>query len=216
MEKIKMYQVEPEWQESPLMIDRECGVVGDTYPDVIFVNMETGTYAETVYNKIISCFLEWEYDIEHGCTATEILNDEFPLENGKKWSTQKVSKFKKLLEKDGTKDFYEGKVFTDLLSLIIGGTWKYRTIRGYCQSDWENIIYNSDTLSDEDIHRIECEYFNMGLEFSIDNTRGYYIINDYSFESIKKELSEMIGCNTDDIELYMFDGYTKIPKYKQV
>lgn len=55
----------------------------------------------------------------------------------------------------------------NVLNLIFGGNWKYITIRGCCQGDWADFIYNAAVISDEEVEYIESVYFNTGYELGI-------------------------------------------------
>lgn len=55
----------------------------------------------------------------------------------------------------------------NVLNLIFGGDWKYKTIRGCCQSDWADFIYNAAVISDEEVEYIESVYFNTGYELGV-------------------------------------------------
>lgn len=54
-----------------------------------------------------------------------------------------------------------------VLSLAKGGCWKWKTIRGCCQSDWQIIYYDSAKVSDDCIDYIEAVYFGTGIELGI-------------------------------------------------
>ena len=55
----------------------------------------------------------------------------------------------------------------NVLNLIFGGNWKYKIIRGCCQGDWADFIYNAAVISDEEVEYIESVYFNTGYELGI-------------------------------------------------
>ncbi len=101
------------------------------------------------------------------------------------------------------------------LDLITGGAWKYRTIRGYCQGDWQDIYFDSREYNDEDIKIFEMDYFNMGDEWSV------YPENDendqtgiYTYKNPRAEIASAFGIKEEEIELYVFDGYERTVKYK--
>lgn len=55
----------------------------------------------------------------------------------------------------------------NVLNLIFGGNWKYTTIRGCCQGEWADFIYNAAVISDEEVEYIEAVYFNTGYELGV-------------------------------------------------
>lgn len=55
----------------------------------------------------------------------------------------------------------------NVLNLIFGGNWKYKTIHGCCQSDWADFIYNAAVISDSEVNYIESVYFNTGCELGV-------------------------------------------------
>lgn len=118
-------------------------------------------------------------------------------------------------------------IFCRVLSIVDGKKWGWKIIRGYCQGDWNEIFYPVDDWSREALAAFEIEYFNTGSEWIIhdeENTpegpediSGYscYIVADTE-EGIRKELAAVAGCAPSDLVLYVFEGYTHIPKYKAV
>ena len=60
-------------------------------------------------------------------------------------------------------------IFCRVLSIVDGKKWGWKIIRGYCQSDWNEIFYPVDDWSREALAAFEIEYFNMGSEWIIDD-----------------------------------------------
>jgi hypothetical protein len=222
---MKLYakQIAPEYQESPLFID-EC------FPDNIILcgNRDYEAHTTEEYDRIEQCFDELceEYEnIKEGSSSyykniTELLKDYFPGV----YSTKKVHFFKTILEKYGTRYYYEGDYIIDMLELITGKEWRKRTIRGCCQSDWQEIIYPWKEWTNEAISEFETMYFNMGSEWIIHDSEeepkspedisGYSIYcTSWDDEGIKRELVEAAGYEPEEIVLYEFSGYTKSPVY---
>lgn len=52
-----------------------------------------------------------------------------------------------------------------ILTVITGSEWDWRTIRGSVQREWNIFYYNTKVWSEEDIRRLEIEYFNLGTEY---------------------------------------------------
>lgn len=102
------------------------------------------------------------------------------------------------------------------LELLTGHKWRSVTIRGDCQSDWQEMLV-SDDVSDKDVRYIEMCYFNTGMEFVVyvskkdfDNNVGgcsYYV---ESLQDLRDRLDD------EDVHVFMFDGYQKVATYKEV
>ena len=223
---MKLYakQIAPEYQESPLFYDEEF------FPDNIIVtgNCDYNSHTTEEYDKIIQCFEELceEYESIKDHTsgfyknATELLQDYFPG----KYSTKKIHFFKEILEKYGTRYYYEGDYITDMLELVTGKEWRKSIIRGCCQGDWQEIIYPVNEWTKESIEEFEIMYFNTGSEWIIHEEEydpespedisgcSVYCIS-WNEEGIKKELANAAGYDPEEIILYYFSGYTKSPVY---
>lgn len=223
---MKLYarQIAPEYQESPLFYDEEL------FPENIIVtgNRDYNSHTTPEYDQIIQYFdelcEEYEYIKARNSSfyknATELLQDHFPG----KYSTQKVHFFKEILEKYGTRYYYEGDYITDMLQLVTGKEWRKRTIRGCCQGDWQEIIYPVEEWTTEGIEEFEIMYFNTGTEWIIheeenkpegpEDISGCSVYcTSWDIEGIKKELTDAAGYAPEEIILYEFSGYTKSPVY---
>ena len=105
------------------------------------------------------------------------------------------------------------------LSIVTGKNWKYKRICGCCQSDWNYIYYREDLWTDKEIEYFEIEYFNLGEEWRVVDEEGeecYYYTHELSDVYKRQELVEIIGCNVQDLTLYAFGGWEKIPKYYEL
>lgn len=222
---MKLYarQVNPEYQESPLFFD-EC------FPENIIVtgNRDYNSHTIDEYERIEQCFDELCEEYENIKThnssyyknATELLQDYFPG----KYSTKTIHKFKEILEKYGTRYYYEGDYIVDMLEIVTGKEWRKRTIRGCCQSEWQEIIYPVNEWTKESIEAFEIEYFNTGSEWEIhdnendpecpEDITGFCVYcTSWNDEGIKKELIEAAGYEPEEIIMYEYAGYTKTPVY---
>ena len=86
----------------------------------------------------------------------------FMLNSGVKIHANRVQFYKALTS---CKDDSENAC--NVLNLIFGGNWKYKVIRGCCQGDWADFIYNAAVISEEEVNYIEAVYFNTGYELGI-------------------------------------------------
>lgn len=55
----------------------------------------------------------------------------------------------------------------ELLSIITGGRWEHYTLRGVCQSDWQDFYCDKRLWPFERVKEFENAYFNMGYEVEI-------------------------------------------------
>lgn len=53
----------------------------------------------------------------------------------------------------------------EILSIITGSQWGLTTLRGSVQREWNTFYYDTTIWSQEDIKRLEIEYFNLGTEY---------------------------------------------------
>lgn len=227
-------QINPEYQESPLYTFKDeienifilgnrdfCGVNVDEYNE--FINQ-----LESVLTAIDEGFGEFYYQYEN---LEECLKNE--LYGSVEMNEKIIETWEKLLNDNFDIDSYADVCCA--LDLYTGKTWKYTTIRGCCQGDWQNVIYCIDNWNNEDIKRLEIEYFNIGSEWliyenpiedevltsknfdinDIDYDYGTYCYN-WSDEGIRQEIADCIGCNVKDVVLFKFDGYTRIVNYTMV
>lgn len=103
--------------------------------------------------------------------------------------------------------------FLEALTLITGYEWKKTTIHGYCQSDWQEVYYNSEKVGEAEIEALEAYYFNTGEEYEIDGC-CYYVVHCHTYDAIREELAKAIGAEPENIKLKIFSGYTKTPIYE--
>lgn len=96
---------------------------------------------------------------------------------------------------------------TMFLSMRTGNTWKRKSVCGYCQRDYTDVIYCSDRYSEKSAQVIGEIYLGCGKEFSItfldetgketETVYGYYVADcEYTTDA---ELKELI-CSYEGIE----------------
>ena len=226
-------QIAPEYQTSPFYWT-------DRTPDGIIFdgNRDYNRRTTPLYERIIDSYEELAREIESinardgyaaYTSATEAINAYFPpLEyRNKPYSTRDIHAIREALSLYGTREYYNGRYVTAMLSAITGEEWTNATIRGNCQGDWQNIIYNRALWTSDDIATLEIEYFNTGSEWIIhdenaapdtpEDISGYSVYcYGWNDEQIRAEIASAAGVNPDDVILFEFSGYTKIAKYKEV
>lgn len=192
--KYKAYQIAPEYQESPLYLDRDFAEFEGME---ICGNKHYKRYASATFDEVLKC-------LEYG----DFSNFEF--------TGYKAERLGELCDKYGTRGALDEQIITEALSIVTGQKWEYKQIFGCCQSDWNIIYYRPELWSAAALCAFEIEYFNTGTEWSIQDENGEEITSVYTYEhnQEKEEIAEALDVNTADIVLYWFDGWTKIEKYR--
>lgn len=239
--KIYARQIAPEYQESPLLLDKEFWSEGI----ILDGNRHYNSHTIPAYDQIVRYFDEmageWEndgcyYTYEDGkpimhkrkreCTIAEYLREYgFRREDGKIWTTKQRHEWRLLIEGDQAADSDE--VILAALRLITGHKWDTTTIRGCCQGDWQNVYFDAEKWSHEELDYFETEYFNTGSEWIIHNgerkpknpgdIEGYSIYcHGWNEDQIKQEIAEAEGGKAKEVVLFVFKGYANIPIYEAV
>lgn len=192
--KIKAYQVAPEYQESPLYLFDEWGEME------IYGNDDYKRHTSAVFDEVLNALNNGTFDD----VDTE----------GKD-----VDRLEALADKYYTSRANNQEIIAEALSIMTGEKWKYMCISGCCQSDWNYIYYRPDMWNEKALQYFETEYFNTGDEWVLEDEEGdswgSVYTHEYNNDERKKEIAENIGVETNDISLYLFDGWTKTAKYKE-
>lgn len=240
--KIYAKQVAPEYQESPLFLD-EC------FPDNIILDGNSYCKSHTTpeYEQI-KCYFdemagEWEnqnfyyewagsgytkHKKKPDYNIAEILKDYgFTRTDGKAWSNEQKHEWRLLMEREEAAD--DEKVILTALELLTGHKWESGTIRGCCQSDWQDIYYRVDKWNREALNAFEIEYFNTGTEWIVDdgefdpendsplNINGCSTYcTEWNEDGIKREIADAFGGSPEDVVLYAFEGWSRTPNYREV
>lgn len=99
--------------------------------------------------------------------------------------------------------------------------WERGTICGYCQSDWNNVLYKANDIKNLDL--LEAYYFGMVADI-YDETEGVsaVVTNDTLWKAqrentLRELINELLDIPKDEeIEVYESDGYIQQTKWKQV
>jgi hypothetical protein len=104
------------------------------------------------------------------------------------------------------------------LHLLTGKRYDVRTIRGYCQGDWQTVFYPVEDYSREALDILEIEYFNLGTEWAVnvDGCDVYVYAYSDTPEKIRAEIAAAVGAQVEDIQLHVFAGWERTPEYKEV
>ena len=226
-------QVSPEYQESPLFLGDEF------FPDniAVFGNRDYEEHCPDFINKVWEVLRQGELaDVLENVkewadwykNATEAITDYLPPEHGGRYSTNAIHALKNyVIDFSSCPSSREYEILCNVLSIVSGKKWDYRKISGCCQSNWNYIFYPVDEWTSEQIVAFETEYFNTGTEWIIhdeeeapespEDINGYsvYCIS-WNDEGIRKEIADAAGVSPEEVIMYSFDGYRKIPVYKAV
>ena len=112
-----------------------------------------------------------------------------------------------------------------VMSLVSGKPYHMHDIHGCCQSDWNYVICPDEmTVGNPSIiQAIESEYFNTGSEWMVyesedacesdDCGSSIYILD---MQNPREVIATCYGVMPTDVEMYAFDRYEKIPKYRRM
>ena len=194
--KIKAYQVAPEYQESPLWLFDEVPEGLEIYGNRNYIRRTSETFDE-----VLEC-------LEYGDFS------------GLGFTGQKAERLEELCNKYYTRGANNNAIIAEALSIVTGQKWEYRQISGCFQSDWNYIYYRPEEWTEKALEYFEVEYFNTGDEWRIEGEEGEDFGSIYTHEwnddEQKREIAENIGVDPGDVTLYLFDGWTKTAKYKEV
>ena len=145
---------------------------------------------------------------------TEVIYDYLPPENGKRYSNIEIHNIVDCINKYN--NCYRAvdcnNIICDMFTIVSHKKYNWRTIRGCCQDEWNEVFYPTDKYSIEDIRAFETYYFNTGTEWIIlnDDTIPECAedIDGYSMYcvtyDVKKEIAAIEGVNPEDVILYEY------------
>ena len=165
-----------------------------------------------------------EYDLEtnYNNSIKAYAEDRLPKrKNGKRFSTQQLRLMKLALDQN-----LEEAFIAECISAVMCEEYKVTYLKGSVQREWV-IAYVPESMKDNEIAYIEAIYFGTGTEVMIhddadepkngDDVSGYcFYTTKYFADDLKEEIAERVGCSTNEVVLFMFDGYQRTPKYKRV
>lgn len=109
---------------------------------------------------------------------------------------------------------YNDETIIKYLSLYYGEEYETRTIKGYCQGDW-NTIYYPVSETDGTINYIEALYFGKYDEFYLEDEDCFSIVTHSDLWSDpKKAVAEAFNLNPEEVEVYEITSYQRVPTYQ--
>lgn len=228
--KIYARQVPPEYQESPLLLTPH------DWPENVFVFGNRDYNRHDEYLQRVRLGLEeaasaWDY-MQDGrpyyVSWAAALNDLLePWEERGQYTRVERGKWADICRRYVECESYEeNDILCEALEMISGEEWRSGTIRGCCQSDWQEIIYPAIYGRDW-LECFEMEYFNTGSEWIIhdENTApespedisgcSFYCYG-WNDDKIRAEIAEAAGVSPDDVIMYSFSGWGRVASYAEV
>lgn len=231
--KIYARQIPPEYQNSPLFLSPECFPVDIA----VFGNRDYNAHIppvfERVYNALYhgSALEAWE-DSNAGDYWSDWTRDVYyiiPPEGRGNYTREELEhKIPDICNRYyNARSAEENSVICELMEIVTGEPWKWRTIRGVCQSDWQEVFYPVSAWSKEALKQFEIEYFNTGSEWLVHDTNvepeapedidGFSIYcYSWNADGIREEIRNAYGAPGADVVLYEFSGYSRIANYREV
>lgn len=223
-EKLYARQISPEFQESPLMLGDEFmmeGVIITGNRD--YMDYTTDEYDSYMKNIDNVCYEADNMDYNGYKNISEIINEYFPKPNGKKYSTQEIHRWKNIINGEKYPDDDENII--EALTLMTGNVWETTTIRGCCQGDWQGVFYDTSKVDSSDIEILECEYFNTGSEWIVDDDEEFdgenpetisgctIYCHGWRDEDIKQEIADAFNYDVNNVALYQISGEHRHTSY---
>lgn len=121
-------------------------------------------------------------------------------------------------EFDAIYNRFDGPRVLRALHIVTGKKYAMRTLRGSCQSDWQNIYFPVDEYTPAALDILEADYFNTGTEWAVDVDGCEIGVYAYSWnaDGIREELAGAVGTDPCDIILLEFTGWNRTPVYTEV
>lgn len=237
--KIVAVQLDPEYRESPLDCD-------EMFPDnaAVLGSDQLNEHIPERCMKALEVLRDDSFwgDIEDPeraeyADAADVLGDWLPRENGAVYNADECRAFAERLLRGDLDD--DADALAALMSLLEGKPWESRTIRGSCQSDWNEIAFPADEWTKKELEYFECEYWNMGDEWDVypfnaeewedleregvtrdnvvdtEDCPEVIYAHEWDDEKIKIEIAEAFGAAPEDVVLLKFDGYVRTPSYTE-
>lgn len=127
-------------------------------------------------------------------------------------------------------EWQESPIFLDGMFpeniVVTGQPWKWSIIRGCCQSDWQEVFYPVNEWGREALTAFEVEYFNTGSEWIVHEgefnpeQNGPEDIEGHSIYctsyKVQEEIAAYEGVKPEEVKLFEFSGFSRVPVYKAV
>jgi len=110
------------------------------------------------------------------------------------------------------------------LSLIMDEVYTTSVISGFCQGEWQR-VFHPISVTKEEIEDLGSRYFNTGTEWIISESYDgdpakiegediYVPERFWNPDKIRAYIAESYGVKEEEVNMFQFTGYIRIPKYK--
>ena len=214
MSKYFAYQVDPEYQESPLW---------QFYPESFdFISVFGNRHEREIISSDIALIMKvlkndtfiFDFeDSENNQVRRDVLNYWFDGDLPEISDEQMIQ----LSDFIGMED---PDMIAAVFSILTGKQYVWYEIRGCCQGEWNYLFWCKTDLPYFDHLKFEVEYFNTGSQWEIHNEDREPIDWIYSTywnnKDILEDIARQIGVESSDVVMFEFDGYKRFPKYKEI
>lgn len=231
--KVYAAQVPPEYQESPLF------VIPEAFPEdiAVFGNRDFREHWPEKIERVVNALESDEiggflYDVNNGDfdyyeNERGIFEDYLFPDGRGPYTDAEIDQLSAIFSEYGYSRRDENKLICAALEIVTGRPYEYGTIRGNCQSDWQEIIYPAEDWSRDALRAFETEYFNTGSEWTVDEDgesggdpdaiSGFTVYcHGWSAEEIAREIADAAGCKPEEVVLFEFGGWTRTAKYTRM
>lgn len=238
--KIVAVQFDPEYQTSPLDMDESLpynvAVLGNNRMDEHIPERCEKAFAALRNDSFLD---DLESPKRSGYPdAAAVMGDWLPRENGAAYNADECRAFVDRIFHEGLSA--SASALAALMSLVEGKHWKSRTIRGMCQSDWNEIAYPASEWPEKELEYFECEYWNMGCEWDVypfnpeeweelkhegvtrnnvvdvDDCPETIYSHEFGDDKIKTEIAAAFDAAPEDVILLKFDCYVRTSRSMQI
>lgn len=234
MDKLVLRQVVPEYQGDWLLDDLRDMEGFMIYGNRDFIGIDVlNTYGLTDGGEMTGLETLVE-DFENVMDYNEENPEEEFLEVIEYYIRTELTEEKMLAIRDIITESMESELDMDyeemlikIIEIIDGRKLERITICGYCQGDWQEMLYDPEKV---DPREVETYYFNKGREWEIGHVEheddeeinfetvdldfGTQYTLEWSDEEIRKQFAEWYDIDEKDVVMLGYDGYKIVPKYK--
>lgn len=154
-------------------------------------------------------------DVENKCNSYYITYKDAITDAGLKYNPTMCHKLKQWMDNYGWHSINTESI-AEYMSIITSKPWDVKTIRGYCQGDFVDVIYCKDNYDENSIETIGEIYLGCYKEFSVteysdetelDTVYGYYVADNEirHDEDYKRIVCEQACINPEATKLRLID-----------
>lgn len=221
-EKIKVTQVPPDRQESPLIEKDE--IFNEIY-------LMQDRWRKAADGRLSDLMQKWDEYIDDMADAVEEAPNDWKnlIPMFRSWlglEKDEGSRYpvvwRKAIDDYGYSDHGEENLMP--LWALTGKKYELDTIRGCSQSDWAD-LYHLASWSQDDLDLFAAQYFNTGDEWMIECPDGSYLscyTTGWNDDMQRQEILDFVKDNirsdakAEDLDIKAFTGYSMTPEYRSI